>query len=88
VRDISAQRHTQLFAVIGKELGIVGPMRDCDVGHTVVEQVFSFKLSVDVNQHRVGSLALAGMAGHCIAVIEMRMLTWIELHLAAAVHLE
>ena len=88
MRDISAQRHTQLLTVIGKELRIVSSTRDSNVSHAVVEQVFGSELGIDVDQHAVGSLALAGMAGHGIAVIEMRMRPWIKLHLSAAIHPE
>jgi len=39
-----------------------------------------------VNQDTVGSLALAGVAGHGITVVEMRMLGRVELNGAATVH--
>ena len=87
VRDIPAECHTQLLTVIGKKLRIVCPTRNSNVSHAVVEQVFGSKLCVDVDQHAISSLALAGMAGHGVAMIEMRMLTRIELHFPAAVHL-
>ena len=48
--------------------------RDGNVGHAVVEQVFRSQLGIDVDQHAVGGLPLAGMARHRIAMIEMRML--------------
>jgi hypothetical protein len=60
--------------------------RDGDVCHAAVEQVFRGQLGIDVNQHALGGLPLAGIARHRIAVIEMGMLARIELHVAASVH--
>lgn len=41
-----------------------------------------------MNQDAVGSLPLAGVAGHCIAVIEMQMLARVEFDRAATVRLQ
>ena len=41
-----------------------------------------------MNQHAVGRLPLAGMAGHGITVVEMRMLGRVEFDRAATVHLQ
>lgn len=40
---------------------------------SVVEQVLGPKLAIDVDQHPLGGLTLAGVAGHGIAMIEIRM---------------
>ena len=59
MRDISAQRQPQLFAVIGKELRIVSSTRDGNVRLTVVEQVFGPEVGVGMDQYAISSLALA-----------------------------
>ena len=38
--DLMAQRGGQLLAVMGKELRIVRSVRDSNIGHAVVEQIF------------------------------------------------
>ena len=88
MRHVPSQRGPQFVTVVGEELRIVGPTRDGDVSHAVVEQVLGPQLSIDVDQHPVGGLALAGMTGYGVAMIEMRMLCRIKLDRAASVHLE
>ena len=58
------------------------------VGHAVVEQVFGPQLGIDVDQHPVGGLPLAGMTRDRVTMIEVRMLRRIEFDLAASVHLQ
>jgi hypothetical protein len=62
--------------------------RDGNVGHTVVEQVFRPQLGIDVDQHPVGGLPLAGMTRDRVTVVEVRILHQIEFDLAASVHLQ
>lgn len=63
--------------------------RDGDIGHAVVEQVFRAQLRVHMDQHPLGGLPLAGVAGHGITVVEMRMLLRIEVDTASAlIHLQ
>ena len=81
-----AESGTELLAVVGEQLRIVGAPRDRNIGHAVVEQVFCSKFGIDMDQDAVGSLSLAGMTRDRIAVIEMRMQPRIELYLAASVH--
>ena len=71
VGDIMSQRRAQLFAVVGEELCVIGSARNCDVSHAVVEQVFRARLCIDGDQYAVGGLALTGMTGPRIAMIEM-----------------
>lgn len=78
----------ELLAVIGKKLRIVRSARDGDIGHAVVEQVFRTQLRVHMHQNPLGSLALTGMAGYRIAVIEMRVPCWIDCDMTAIVHLQ
>ena len=40
---------------------VVCAARDGDVGHVAIEQVFGTQLCIDVDQHPVGGLSLAGM---------------------------
>jgi len=62
-----------------EDLRIVRSARDGYVRHAVPEQVFRAQLRVYMHQHSLGSLPLAGMAGHGIAMIEMRMPGWVQL---------
>jgi len=57
----SPQRRPQLLTVVGENLGIVCAARDGNIGHAVVDQVFGVQFGIDVDQHPVGGLALAGM---------------------------
>ncbi len=75
--DFVPQRGGQLLAVVGKELRIVRSARDGNIGHAIVEQVFCAQLRIHMHQHPLGGLPLAGVTGHGIAMIEMRMLGWI-----------
>ena len=69
LRYIVTERRRQLLAVVGEKLCIVRPARDGDIGHAAVEQILSTQLRIHVNQDAVGSLSLAGVAGHCIAMV-------------------
>jgi hypothetical protein len=55
------QRRSQLLAVVGEDLRVVCAARNGNVGHAVGEQVFGSQLGIDVDQHMVGGLPLAGM---------------------------
>src|ERR1700733_12022578 len=87
VRNVMAESGTELLAVVGEQLRIVGAARDRNIGHAVVEQVFGSKFGIDMDQDAVGSLSLAGMTRDRITMIEMRMQLRIELQVAACVHL-
>jgi len=61
VRDIVPQRRAQFLAVVGEDLRVICAARDGEVGHAAIEQVFGTQLWIDVDQHPVGGLSLAGM---------------------------
>jgi hypothetical protein len=82
------QRRAELLAVVSEQWCIVSAARDSDIGHAVIEQVFRGQLGIDVDQHAVRRLPLAGMTRNRIAIIEMRMACRIELHRAASIHLQ
>jgi len=69
-------------------LRVVASTRDRNVCHTAVEQILGAQLGVHVNQDTVGSLSLAGVAGHGITMVEMRTLVRIKADRATAVHLQ
>src|ERR1035437_1591963 len=69
-------------------LRVIASTRDSDIGHAAVEQILGAQLGVHVNQDAVGSLSLAGVAGHGIAMVEMRMFVRIEFDCAATVHFQ
>ena len=73
---------------VGIGIGSLRGSRLQGVCHTAVEQILSAQLGVHVNQDAVGSLSLAGVAGHGITVVEMRMLARIEFDRAATVHFQ
>jgi hypothetical protein len=70
------------------ELGIIRFTRNADISHAAVEDVLRGQFRVHMNQHAVGSLSLAGMAGHCITVVEMWIFSWIECDRAVIVHVQ
>src|ERR1039458_1322888 len=50
--------------------------------------LFRSQLGIDVNQHTVGGLPLAGMTRHGVAVVKVRILLRIDLDFAASIHLQ
>ena|SRR5665213_45706 len=61
VRNIMPERRAELLSAVSEQLHTVGPARDGNIGHTVVEQVFRAKFRVHVDEHAVGGLSMAGM---------------------------
>ncbi len=88
VGDVAAQRGSEFFAVVGEDPGVERPSGEGDVGHAAVEQVFGSEPGVDVDQHPVGGLALAGVAGDGVSVVEVGMGGGVELDPATGVHPE
>src|ERR1019366_10750634 len=82
---IAAEFMAERRCITRINLCVIASTRDRDIGHAAVEQILSAQLRVHVNQDTVGSLSLAGVAGHGIAVVEMRMLARIEFDRAATV---
>src|SRR5208283_3318520 len=76
------------LCVVRINLGVIASTRDGNIGHAAVEQILSAQLGVYVDKDTVGSLSLTGVAGHGIAMIEMRMQAGIESERAATVHLQ
>src|SRR5208337_3289180 len=85
---VAAEFLPQRRYIVRVNLRVIASTRDRDIGHAAVEQILSSQLGVHVNQDTVGSLSLAGVAGHCIAMVEMRMLARIEFDRAATVHFQ
>ncbi len=85
---IAAECLTERRSVVREDLRVVCAAGHGDVGHAAVEQILCTKLGVHVDQHAICRLALARMAGHSIAVVEMQLPVRIELHGAAIVHLQ
>jgi hypothetical protein len=86
VGHIAAEFMTQRCRVIRENLRVVCAARNGHVGHAAVEQVFCTQLGVHMDQYAVGGLALAGVTGDSVAVIEMHAAVWIEFDGAATVH--
>src|SRR5208282_458486 len=85
---VAAEFLPQRLCIIRINMRVIAPTRDRDVCHAAVEQILSAQLGVHVNQDTVGSLSLAGVAGHGIPMIEMRMLVRVELDRTTTVHLQ
>src|SRR5271170_370845 len=83
---VAAEFLAQRRCIVRINLRVIASTRDGNVGHTAVEQILGTQFSVHVNQDTVGSLSLAGVAGHGIPMIKMRMLVGIEVDCAATVH--
>ena len=83
---VAAEFLPERLCIVRINLRVIASTRDRDIGHAAVEQILSAQLGVHVNQDTVGSLSLAGVAGHGITVVEMRMLGRIEFNRAATVH--
>ena len=85
---IAAEFLPERPCVVRINLRVIASTRNSDIGHAAVEQILGTQFGVHVNQDTVGSLSLAGVAGHGITVVEMRMLGRIEFNGAATVHPE
>jgi hypothetical protein len=75
----------QLLPVAGKDLRVVRSTRDGNISHAVVEQVFRAKVGIDMDEHPVGGLSLARMAGHGVAVVQVRVRSGVDLDAATVV---
>jgi hypothetical protein len=65
VRHIAAEFLAELRSTTRINLCVIASARERDIGHTAVEQILGAQFGVHVNQDTVGSLSLAGVAGHC-----------------------
>src|SRR5260370_30250729 len=85
---VAAEFLPERLCVVRINLRVIASTRDRNVCHAAVEQILSAQLGVHVNEDTVGSLSLAGVAGHGITVVEMRMLVRIKLDRTTTVHLQ
>src|SRR5450755_1865300 len=83
---VAAECLSQRRYAVRINLRVIASTRDRGIGHAAVEQILRTQLGVHMNQDTVGSLSLAGVAGHGIAMVEMRMLGRVEFNVAATVH--
>ena len=85
---VAAEFLPERLCFVRINLGVIASTRDRDIGHAAVEQILRAQLGVHVNEDTVGSLSLAGVAGHGIAMVEMRPLARVEFDRAATVHFQ
>src|SRR5450631_1709645 len=85
---VAAEFLAQRRCIVRINLRVIASTRDSDIGHAAVEQILGTQFGVHVNQDTVGSLSLAGVAGHGIPMIEMRMLVRIEFNHTPTVDLQ
>jgi len=71
-----------------KNLCIILSARNCNVGHAVVEQILRAEFGIDVYEHALCGLPLAGVARHGVAVVNVRMLLWVDGDTTRAVQFE
>jgi len=86
--NITAKFLAECRCVVRENLRVMCAARNGNVGHAAIEKVLCAKVGVHVDQNAVGGLALAGMAGEGVAVVEMQVSFWIEIDGAATVHLQ
>ena len=82
LRHVAAEIAREFAFVVSVDFCVVLPTRDGHISNAAVHQLLAF-LRVHVDQHAVGSLALAAVARHRVTVIEMRMLADVERDFAA-----
>ena len=83
---VAAEFLAQRRCIVRINPRVIASTRDSDIGHAAVEQILGTQFGVHVNEDTVGSLSLAGVAGHGITVVEMRMLDRVEFNGAATIH--
>jgi hypothetical protein len=71
VGDIATEGMGELSAVVGEDLCVERAAREGDIGLAAVEQVFRAEFGVHMDEDALGGLALAGVAGHGVAVVEV-----------------
>ena len=85
---VAAEFMAKCRCIVRENLRVMRAARNGNVGHAAVEQVFRAQFGVHMDQYAVGGLALAGMAGDGVAVVEMQVSVWIEIDGAATIHLQ
>ena len=83
MRNVALKSLCKVGSVVRVDLRVVPTPRYCDVCQAAVDEFFSRLLRVYVNEHAVGGLSLAAMAGDGVTVIEMRILSDVECDCAA-----
>ena len=73
LRTFATETTGKLAPVICVDVGVVLSPRNGCVREAVVDQQLAF-LGVHVDQLSIRGLPLAAVAGHCVAIIEMRIL--------------
>src|SRR5580658_2402712 len=71
MRHIAREYVSQCASVVREDLRVPLAARDRNIGHATVEKVGGSKFGVGVDEHALCGLALTGVAGDGIAVIEM-----------------
>jgi hypothetical protein len=77
LRAIATETTGKLAPVICVDVGVVLSPRKGHVRKPVVDQQLAF-FGVHVDQHSVGGLPLAAVAGHCVTIVTVRVLVDVE----------
>jgi hypothetical protein len=84
LRTFATEAVGKLAAIIRVNLGVVLGSGNRHIGEAVVNQEFAL-ICVHVDQHPLRGLSLAAVAGHCVSMVEVRVLSDVESNLAARV---
>jgi hypothetical protein len=71
MRDVAIEGGGELCLIVGVDLGIVAAARDRDVRQTLIHELFSGSLQVDVHEDAVGRLSLAAVTRDGVAVVQV-----------------
>ena len=81
--NVFAEFTAKRFRVVGEYVRILPRPGNRHIGHAVVDQALVGMFGIHMDQDTVSRLALAAVAGHGIAEIQMGMLAQIEANDAA-----
>ena len=84
LRDLRSELGTEFGHIVGEECCLMAGAGDGDVAKAGVEQV-RVNVGIGVDEDALGGEALGAVAGYSIAMIEMAVLSRIELYLAVIV---
>src|ERR1035441_4275375 len=85
MRYVAAQYNIQPRGVVGEDLRILCRATHRDIDHALVKQILVRIFAVHVDQNPTGGLALAGVTGHSVAVIDVALFLFVDFDLATRV---
>src|SRR5256885_14083231 len=83
VRNAALESLCKVGSVVGVDLGVVASTRHRHIRKPAIHKFLARLLRVHVHEHAVRGLPLAAVARHCVPVIKMRILSYVEYDSAA-----